>query len=95
MKPQSLLICWTNTTVGIKWLEWVLLKATGHEKLKITEILSFLAYGKETDTICFSEEKILSENGKKKKAFLVKLHLNVTERVTDRRIHSQMFGTDN
>jgi len=27
----------------------------GHEKLKITEMLSFLAHGKETDTICYSE----------------------------------------
>jgi len=25
----------------------------------------------------------------------MKLHLNVIERVTDRRTHSQMFGTEN
>jgi hypothetical protein len=38
-------------------LESVLLKTIGHKKLKITEMLSFLAYGKETETICYSEEK--------------------------------------
>jgi hypothetical protein len=47
-------------------LESVLLKTTGHEKLKITEMLSFLAHGKETDTICYAEEKKWCEKEKKK-----------------------------
>jgi hypothetical protein len=32
---------------------------------------------------------------KKNKALLVKLHLNVTERVTDKITYGQMFGTEN
>ena len=80
-------------------MESVLLKTIGNEKVKITEKLSFLAHGKETDTNCYSEEKKWYEKEKKKKggkkAFLVKLHLNVIERVTDRKTHSQMFGTEN
>jgi hypothetical protein len=38
-------------------LESVVLKTAGHEKLKITEMLSLLAHGKEIDTICYSEKK--------------------------------------
>jgi hypothetical protein len=48
-------------------LESVLFKTIGHEKLKITEMLPFLAHGKETDTICYSEEKKWCEKQTKKK----------------------------
>jgi hypothetical protein len=43
--------------------------------------------------LLFWREKMMWK--RKEKTFLVKLHLNVTERVTDRRTHSQMFGTEN
>jgi len=46
-------------------LESVLLKTIGQEKLKITDKLSFLAHGKENDTICYSEEKKWCEKEKK------------------------------
>jgi hypothetical protein len=54
-----------NTTVDTKGSKSVLVKTTGHEKLRITVMLSVLADGRKL-TICYSEEK---ESSKRKTSY--------------------------
>jgi hypothetical protein len=73
-----------NTTVDTEGSKSILVKTTGHEKLRITGMLSVLAVGRPLTPFILLKEKNLPKQ---------KLPTGIRERMDDGRSHGQMAET--